>query len=46
MSTRVIDLNVKIKVNSVSLPTPVVEPKSRRLYVTWGGGVGLGVTTR
>jgi hypothetical protein len=27
MSTRVIDLNVKIKMNSVGLSTPVVEPK-------------------
>lgn len=43
MNTRVIDLNVKIKVNSVSLSTPVAEPKSSLVMLLWLGGGWLGV---
>jgi len=43
MSTRVIDLNVKIKMNSVGLSTPEVEPKISQVVCYLGD---LGITTR
>jgi hypothetical protein len=43
MSTRVIDLNVKIKVNSVGLSTPLVETKISQVVCYLGDP---GMTTR
>lgn len=43
MNTRVIDLNVKIKVNSISPSKPVADPKISQVVCYLGG---LGITTR
>lgn len=45
MNTRVIDWKVKIKVNTVSLPTPVAEPKISQVMCYFGVW-GLRLTTR
>lgn len=43
VTTRVIELNMKIKVNSVSLSRPVVDPKISQVICYVGG---QGITTR